>query len=379
MINNLSASLKLSTVASFLYLLSFGGFIIKCQAFQIVHPSEGTITTQHHLHGLHSFQSKTSPIQIRSIHKPYLNLFRYNHPLPKPQEKGIQTLYVSSTDNDDDSSKRKTNKLSLEYRVATISYMALVALCVPFFLKGRPPSNFPTLVKTMPPFFNLISGQVVAAGISSILPSAVDNNRLKSDTYQRLNWFLVFYATIQLVAVGVDYKNALKNWWPFALAAILGLIPAWKGWNQGITENTAVATWNMGKDTIKGLLGFKTIKGFGYLLALYFMMYLKIDKLWEMKGFIMDGSSYMISRRMFRYSKYALLFGTLFTLKSAADRDRLEGGTFINLNYLCSFFFMALSFATYPPSLSLLNFIVPFSFSLFCAYNGISSKMKKNK
>jgi len=51
--------------------------------------------------------------------------------------------------------------------------------------------------------------------------------------------------------------------------------------------------------------------------------------------------TYLIATRLFRYSKLSLLFGTLFTLKSAADRDRLGGTTFINLNYWCSFFFLS--------------------------------------
>merc|ERR1719203_2213939 len=81
----------------------------------------------------------------------------------------------------------------------------------------------------------------------------------------------------------------------------------------------------------------------GYLFVSYFVMFLKIQKLLEILRLAKTGGSdiaQMIAVRLFRYSKLALLFGSVITLKSAADRDRLEGTTFIQLNYVSSLVFL---------------------------------------
>ena len=56
-----------------------------------------------------------------------------------------------------------------------------------------------------------------------------------------------------------------------------------------------------------------------------------------------NGNFAVVTSRVSRYAKLSLVFGVLSVLKSAADRDRLEGGTFIQLNYLSSFLFLTMA------------------------------------
>jgi hypothetical protein len=90
--------------------------------------------------------------------------------------------------------------------------------------------------------------------------------------------------------------------------------------------------------TMKGLFSFKK-KSFDYILALFMVVGLTAVKFKEIGSLLMDNSSssaLMVASRVSRLARLCLLTGVMYTLKDAADRDRLSGTTFIQLNYLSS-------------------------------------------
>jgi len=317
---------------------------------------------------------------LEPIPNSYLKV-NLNHDLHLRSSRETKNLQMSSSTNED----KSISKLTLEYNVASKSFQILsLIMLVVHTLVGNTGSKATNLISS----FYYISGPMVASGICSILVSALENNRLKSDTYQRLNLFLVLYSSIQLLAVVIDTPNLLKRWSFSAISAYLSVIPAWKGWTKGIQEassekvNQGGELWKAGLEIVSGMVKFQTIKGFIYLMSMYLLTFLKVQKLLELKQTILIGGNdmtYLIATRLFRYSKLSLLFGTLFTLKSAADRDRLGGTTFINLNYWCSFFFLSKTVFSFPPSLTSVDLWISLFFSTFCGYNGLSESMKKKK
>merc|ERR1719491_1735666 len=95
------------------------------------------------------------------------------------------------------------------------------------------------------------------------------------------------------------------------------------------------------KNTVKSMIGSfpKSIKSAGYLLGTGTVGTLKIAKGVEViKLLIQSGGSlsFLVGTRLHRCTKLGLLAVCMYTLKDAADRDRLGGTTFIQLNFLCS-------------------------------------------
>lgn len=185
----------------------------------------------------------------------------------------------------------KRNKLSQEYGVASKAYFLLSFAMLLVHVK-----IYALTWNSFVPFLYVASTPVLAGGVSSILPSAVDHNRLKSDTYQRLNLFLIHFSLVQLLGVVLDIGNFFKRGCISAIVAVLGLIPAWKGWNYGIVDadirsGRVQALWNSGMDMMKTSLKFKNNKAMGYLFVSYFVMFLKIQKLLEILRLAKVGAS----------------------------------------------------------------------------------------
>ena len=131
------------------------------------------------------------------------------------------------------------------------------------------------------------------------------------------------------------------------------------------------------QDTIKGFFSIpKNAKSFGYMIATFMVASLKLLKLKEIIEFIQVNSfAEGLAMPLSRFNRLALLALSIYTLKDAADRDRLGGTTFIQMNYLCSisalvnFYFYTSGITTPLGALSAF-------FSAFFAFNGITSSMK---
>jgi len=222
---------------------------------------------------------------------------------------------------------------------------------------------------------------VMPAGISYIMISAAQHDRLNSDTYKRMNLAMLEYGMI-----GLTLKSLGSTRDGFYIAAfLLSVINSIKGYAYGVlgldksnTDTSLVQDLMNGtKSTIKGFFSIpKTIKSFGYLAATYMLAAMKLSKLKEIIQFIQANSvTSELSLLIARFNRLALLTLMLYTLKDAADRDRLGGTTFIQLNYLCAIAMIAtapfLDGGLKGP-LGAANGVG----AAFCAFNGITSYMK---
>ena len=219
------------------------------------------------------------------------------------------------------------------------------------------------------------------AGVSYIMSGASTNDRLASDTYKRLNLALLEYGLIGLSIISLG-KGGNKL---LSVAYILSVINSLKGyaygvlgWDKQSTETTLLKDLMNGtKDMIKGFLSMpKNVKAAGYLFATFFVAFLKLEKLWEIIKFIQANSiTSELAMSLARFNRLAFLTLMVYTLKNAADRDRLNGGTFIKLNYLCSVA-MGIQCAFNSGGLTTPSGILSAVFSLFFAFNGVASYMK---
>ena len=202
----------------------------------------------------------------------------------------------------------------------------------------------------------LLSGSILAGGVSYILEGAADHDRLSSDTYKRLNLYLALYGTVNLLLPVVDTTKTIPRGPLFVLAPLFALINSIKGYGYGVLglnkDNGASIVDDIldgMKSTIKGtLLQFpKSINSLGYLSATIFALTLKVGKLIELYQLIastgMSSNGLQIAVKLSRYARLALLTCALYTLKDASDRGRLTGTTFMQLNFLSSFVLASMS------------------------------------
>lgn len=187
------------------------------------------------------------------------------------------------------------------------------------------------------------SGPYLAAGVSSVLSDAAEHDRLGSETYKRLALFLTEFnlcglSTILLALGGNTLSTNL--FFGLSLASFLSLSPTLAGYKNGGGN-----VFKEGGNLVKGFFTFKNLNALIYLAGTYFVASLKMLKLVEMVNLYTEGNpAKVIATRAVRFGRLALLTGVMFTLKDAADRDRLEGTTFIDLNFLSSIALGAMAF-----------------------------------
>lgn len=223
------------------------------------------------------------------------------------------------------------------------------------------------------------SGPYLAAGISSTLESAASAGRLGSDTYKRLALFLTEFnlcglTTILLAIGGTTLRQQL--FYVLSLASFLSLSPTLAGYKNG--EGKLFG--DIG-GVIKEFFTCKNLNGFIYLGGTWFVAALKVLKIVDIINLIIEGNpAKTLATRAVRLGRLALLTGTMLVLKSAADRDRLEGTTFIDLNILSSIVLGTMSYyiKTIRGAFTPLVYASA-GFSAFTALNAINSMIKKSK
>jgi hypothetical protein len=223
------------------------------------------------------------------------------------------------------------------YRATSLAYLASsVLLLVKYQIERQAFAWFQAYA---------VAGPVLASGVAYVLTDAAVKDRLQSDTYKRLNLYSGKYAalTLSMAILAPDtFANPL-----FLVPSLLGLINSSKGYAYGAL-GWDKKTGSYKEDLLQGVkssiqtlvLTFpKNLASLVYLGATLTVSGMSISKLVEIVSLIQHGytNPLVIATRFSRLAKLSLLSAVLFTLKDAADRDRLGGTTFIELNFLSSF------------------------------------------
>lgn len=233
------------------------------------------------------------------------------------------------------------------------------------------------IATTKVPLFGAPS--LMVAGISYIMIGAAENNRLASDTYKRLNIALFEFGAAGLLAgLGMRLGATVKlnaAWLLMFFVAVVNSIKGYgyglKGWELGDASASEDLIKGM-KLTLKTMVQIPNIKSAGYLAATLFIGFFKLQKLGEV--FCGQGLSKIVTP-LIGLARLMVLTIVLFTLKDAADRDRLEGTTFIQLNALSSLSFLAWAAFRGTAGTSLRPLLG--AISGFTALNGVLSLTKK--
>jgi hypothetical protein len=262
--------------------------------------------------------------------------------------------------------KGRKKRVSAGYTITTVGY-TLFAL---IFARSLSPLAL-----------YIASGMTTAAGVAYILKGAAENNRLSSDTYKRLNLALGTYGLIGIIARNtLDFSVATKLWTFISFVTMVnctkGFGYGFKGWELS-KVNPVTEIVDGAKSTITTLAKVPSnLKSAGYLISTLGFTYLSLSKLMEIISSI-QLSTGMFPLFAFRLNKLMLLSAVTFTLKDAADRDRLEGTTFIELNFLVAFASATMAAYSFTNQSDMLGGAFASFTSLLCTLSGILSVLKK--
>mmetsp|Transcript_10105 Transcript_10105/g.15136 ORF Transcript_10105/g.15136 Transcript_10105/m.15136 type:complete len:320 (+) Transcript_10105:126-1085(+) len=194
------------------------------------------------------------------------------------------------------------------------------------------------------------TGPFLTAGLAHFLKDASLNGRLSSITYKRLNLVLVPSTLLSSIA-GNLLINGFHNT-TLSIEPLLGIIAvktSIQGYLYGLRrldfKRTSVredlkSGWKASIRTMTILPNFKSAL---YFAATCTTTLMAIFKFLEIIQLLLNRSkTFMIGTRLYRFSKLLVLATVCFTLKDAADRERLEEATFVKLNFLLSFVFAAM-------------------------------------
>jgi len=240
----------------------------------------------------------------------------------------LQPLSMSSdgeespSDDDNDKMAKKVKgrkkRVVIGNGVVVLGYLLWTLVSVVSSLKNTDKHILQTLISLDP-------GPLLASGFAYILISASQNDRLSSDTYKRLNLMLGTYGL-----VGVVTGSSRGPLW--LVPSVVAMINSVKGYGYGLKGWQLRDKVSPVKDIMEGckanlkcLTKISNERSVGYLLATLFVGAITV---------IMRRCS--VHTKAGDYATLALLATTTLTLKDAADRGRLEGTTFIELNFMGS-------------------------------------------
>lgn len=293
----------------FLQLLALLALSKSCQAYQ-------TLSTRRVLSATSAVSSAARiPLGLLNERRPWSRLQMSEEP---------------ASNNDDKQEKKiagRKSRVITGYRATSLAFLASAIL---------PLVKYGVLAYA-------VAGPVLASGVAYVLTDAAVSNRLQSDTYKRLNLFLGQYAalTLSMALLAPDtFANPI-----FLVPSLLGLINSSKGYAYGAlgwdksTGSYKEDLLQGAKSSIQTLFTLpKNLASLTYLGATLTVFGMKAAKLVEIGSLIQESATpLVIATRFSRLAKLSLLTAVLFTLKDAADRDRLGGTTFIELNFLSSF------------------------------------------
>ncbi|KAL3917763.1 MAG: hypothetical protein SGILL_004558 [Bacillariaceae sp.] len=232
-------------------------------------------------------------------------------------------------------------------------------------------------------------GTFTMAMLLFILKGAASANgdRLSSDTYKRLNLSVIAYALLQLLLPVSGWIDRLF----FKLPALLAIVNGIKGYGYGVLgwdkakEKSAIITdiKDVFTSSVKSLTSYKYSKeSIGYVIGTAFVGAMGVVKVMELfKTVLFPGAeaankSMMILSRVSRIARLGLMTSIMYTLKDAADRGRLSGTTFVQLNYLMTAAFLTMTFYLSPLGPTPLGTISG-GLSVLTLYNGVTQEKKE--
>jgi hypothetical protein len=193
------------------------------------------------------------------------------------------------------------------------------------------------------PYFG--TGAILTAGLAYVLRDAAVNDRLTSDTYKRLNLALGTSALLSTVGTVLMQGATIQ-----LLLGFIAVVNSIKGYGYGLKGwelKSACAKEDFAngfKTSLATMAKVPNLNSLAYLAATLTTTSLTAIKISEVIELILGNSKkFLIGSRVYRVSKLLLMSTICFTLKDAADRDRLKGTTFIELNYMISFTFATMA------------------------------------
>mmetsp|Transcript_26327 Transcript_26327/g.40784 ORF Transcript_26327/g.40784 Transcript_26327/m.40784 type:complete len:389 (-) Transcript_26327:459-1625(-) len=235
--------------------------------------------------------------------------------------------------------------------------------------------------------FHVAASMSLPAGIAYILNGAAKNDRLSSDTYKRLNLALGFYGFFGFFARNAFKQRIISTLW--GVTSLVTTINCVKGYGYGLKGWALSDKVNPISEFADGTKSYfatlvkpiKDWKAFGYLVATLLFGYMKLVALSDViTGFFSGGSGLQFAgRNIIQYIRLMLLSTLTFTLKDAADRDRLTGTTFIETNIFVALASTSLAVLSFTRTPNLLFGRIATGIAGFCALNAAVSIAQKKR
>jgi len=243
----------------------------------------------------------------------------------------------------------RKKRVMIGYRLSAVIYAMLgLSTLIPIFLR---PAMAPIAL-------NYAGGPTLAAGVAYILAGAAENDRLGSDTYKRLNFFLSKFGFLWLAAAVLVRQvtplsrgaKILSN--PLVvLASLSALVNGIKGRGYGVKgfdkankKSYLGDLLDLAKNSIQIIVSpnIPNVKAGFYMAGTAFIGGLTVSKLVDLTKMLMGVGGQTLDLAKvgswaMAFAKINLLTAAMCCLADAAKRDRLEGTTFIELNALSSF------------------------------------------
>lgn len=376
--------LKTMGVSSFrsLLIISLCAIWISCStAFQA---QSGTTSTR-----ITARSASFSASAVRPLRPLLLTLPVHHHVVPPPANNKLSRLSLYGTidaeivipdeDNDNDNGDEQKERLIQGYTIGKILFLATAAV---HLFTVSPAIVFGVSDYARSTEWGAAAGFGLAAGLCHILKEACEADRLQSDTYKRLSVGLLGFCLMGLVAVPgeaalVAVPGQVAVAWTILVRAY-GTVLSAAGWKRGFDAQNAVSLSalpvKMAKELGSGSLA--TLKGMRVQTAKKALTYrnamlvvgagmvsnflegvfnLRVSLLLQTSRVmcfvcnthILSRSHHALQYRealgrtwldaSLQWSAVARLFLVaciIYTLKDAAERDRLTGTTFIQLNRL---------------------------------------------
>jgi hypothetical protein len=189
------------------------------------------------------------------------------------------------------------------------------------------------------------AGYACAAALCDILQSAHAQGRQSSDTYKRLHLAVALFSLTSLTAIpGEAGFFRLNQQGPVlslltAVRSIGALVALW-GWKASIQKTHVIQELRGGiVNTLKGLRVRDGKKALTYRNSFLIVLGAALSSFFQgrflrsyQKEFLK--TNFQISLQWSAVARLAMVAVMIYTLKDAAERDRLAGTTFIQLNVL---------------------------------------------
>lgn len=250
----------------------------------------------------------------------------------------------------------KKEPLVFTYGVAHKLYTALALLL--FVMPDR------TFTARLASKWGGVAGYYLAGSTFRILQGAARAGRLSSDTYKRLNvglvgFCLTFWAMPAEAGFLIEPASVTLMTFILNASKAFGLVLALTGWQYGVDKEgenffkpgELVQDFLRGcLDTLKGMRVKNAKKALAYRNLLVCVLAGLMSSLFEglfdiryQEAF--NRSAFDISVQWSAISRLFLVSTMIYSLKDAAERDRLSGSTFIKLNVLVGSWALAVGFA----------------------------------